>query len=255
MKYSNRHISDEELDQLFRDAHASEGQESLFVPEFWSEMEAMLPAEKKSKRGFYWIPLAATAVLFGIVLFYPPNPVEIDHLDQKQTSHLHSAPKQMENGKQNDDLSALTLSPQTHTPQNEPSVIAENTTVQSADIAINTNTKIKKTFRAQKRQLHKQEFNDNIEKEVPLQLINENRENKEDRAVILDPKDDANPHSLSLSHSELDSLNLEPRYENAPHDEIAGLPKKVSNESNQWYLELRQLVSLLICLPIRKEMS
>ena len=78
MNYSDRHISDEELDQLFRDAHASEGQEALFVPEFWSEMEAMLPAETKRKRGLYWIPVSAIAVLSLLMLFYPESTTRVD---------------------------------------------------------------------------------------------------------------------------------------------------------------------------------
>ncbi|MNU72834.1 hypothetical protein D3C71_623060 [compost metagenome] len=84
MKYSNRHISDDELDQLFRDAHAAEGQESLFVPEFWTEMEAMLPAEKKRGAFIPWISVAATVLLVFGLIFYPIGKPRISRLDTKQ---------------------------------------------------------------------------------------------------------------------------------------------------------------------------
>ena len=93
MKYANKHISDDELDQLFRDAHAAEGQEPLFVPEFWSEMEALLPAEKTKKRGVFWIPLAAAVLVFSIILLYPSGTGRIDKIAQSQHKHvadLHS---------------------------------------------------------------------------------------------------------------------------------------------------------------------
>lgn len=236
MKYSNRHISDEELDQLFRDAHASEGQEALFVPEFWSEMEAMLPAEKKSKRGFYWIPLVATAVLFGVVLFYPPNPVEINHLDQKQTSSSNSTLKQM--GNENDDLSSLTLHTQTHTPQNESSVIAENATEQTTQASeIKSNKKTVKTnFKKGRRQIYTYDpdqladFSTQHLPPVPVDLVDKTPEDRSELTVT--------PKTSEESTDESDFIRLEPRQDQVIHDGIAGLPKKVSNESNQWYLEL-----------------
>ena len=43
-------------------------------------------------------------------------------------------------------------------------------------------------------------------------------------------------HSVSLS--DLDSLNLQARYENVPHDHIEGLPTSLSKESNEWYVEV-----------------
>lgn len=226
MKYSNRHISDEELDQLFRDAHASEGQESLFVPEFWSEMEAMLPAEKKSKRGFYWIPLAATAVLFGVVLFYPPSQVEIDRLDQNQTSNSNSTLKQPGN-----ENSSLTLNTQTHTQQNAPSVIAENTTVQTTHASeIKTNKKTVKTnVKKGRRQIDTDDRNEYVT-QVPVDLVDETPKEGTDG--------DVTPKVNLESTDESDFTRLEPRQDHVIHDGISDLPKKVSNESNQWYLEL-----------------
>lgn len=84
MKYSNRHISDDELDQLFRDAHAAEGQEPLFVPEFWTEMEAMLPAEKKRGAFIPWISVAATLLLVLGLIFYPIGKPRIARLESNQ---------------------------------------------------------------------------------------------------------------------------------------------------------------------------
>lgn len=85
MKYSNRHISDDELDQLFRDAHAAEGQEPLFVPEFWTEMEAMLPAEKKRGAFIPWISVSAVILLVLGLMFYPTGKARISRLDTKPT--------------------------------------------------------------------------------------------------------------------------------------------------------------------------
>src|SRR5690606_37497672 len=76
-------ISDEELDQLFRDAHAAEGKESLFVPEFWSEMEAMLPPVKQSRSFAPWIYLAASVTLTLLILFYPSGNTDISLLPRQ----------------------------------------------------------------------------------------------------------------------------------------------------------------------------
>lgn len=221
MKYSNRHISDEELDQLFRDAHAAEGHESLFVPEFWSEMEAMLPAEKKSKRGFYWIPLAATILLFGIILFYPPNPVEINQLNQKQTSQSRSTLKQMENEN-----------------RNENSAIAENTIGQTTHASeIKTNKKTVKTnFKKGRRQIDSYDpdqiadFRTQNLPPVPVDLVNETPKER--------THNDEVPIVNVESTDETDFVRLEPRQDKVIHDGIADLPKKPFDESNQWYLEL-----------------
>ena len=85
MKNSNRHISDDELDQLFRDAHAAEGQEPLFVPEFWTEMEAMLPEEKKRGAFVPWISVAATLLLIVGLIFYPTGKPRVSALGTEQT--------------------------------------------------------------------------------------------------------------------------------------------------------------------------
>lgn len=44
-------LSDEALDQLFREAHAHEHMEPLFQDDYWDEMAALLP-EKRKKRAF-----------------------------------------------------------------------------------------------------------------------------------------------------------------------------------------------------------
>ena len=239
MKYSDRHISDEELDQLFRDAHASEGPEALFVPEFWSEMEAMLPAEKKKKRAFYWIPLAATVVLFGIILFYPSSPAKVDRLTQEK--------KQIENeskGEHEESSTLYTVKNETENDESrllsgehEENLSAFNTKGQASPSQGITKPKFKRTFIPQTNTSH-HELDNQLAEEVPLNLTNGNRENPEDKAVILNQEIDSNPHSHSASHSELDSVILEARYEAVPHEEIAALPKDLSNESSEWYAEL-----------------
>ncbi|AEA43047.1 hypothetical protein [Fluviicola taffensis] len=86
MKDAKRHISDDELDQLFRDAHAVEGSEPLFVPEFWSEMEAMLPTETKKRILLPWISLAATLALGLFLIYYPSNHSVITELAHQSTN-------------------------------------------------------------------------------------------------------------------------------------------------------------------------
>ena len=220
MRYSDRHISDEELDQLFRDAHASEGQETLFVPEFWSEMEAMLPAESRKKRGFYWVPLAAASILTGIILFYPSAPAKIDHFTQNENEEnspiLHTHTSQNENGNENEE---------------KPS--ASNTQSHVSQDLIVTKPKIKKTFVPQTN-TSPQKLNNQLIGETQPYSINKSKENPEDKIVIVNQEIDSNPHS----HSPLDSVNLQARYDNAPHDEVLALPKKSVNESNEWYAEV-----------------
>lgn len=217
MKYSDRHISDEELDQLFRDAHASEGPEALFVPEFWSEMEAMLPAESKKKRGLYWIPLASACVLAGIVWFYPSHTEKIDRLVQNKKQ----SERQLVQNAEKQQLPA----------------VAENSSAPSSETA--AGTPMNRVSGTQKQQVHLQRLNtqkeNRLTEKLPQNTANEPR--------IIQIATDLNPHSLRSgsvadSYSDLDSLSLEARYESVPHEEIAPLPQKTTHESNEWYVEL-----------------
>lgn len=223
MKYSDRHISDEELDQLFRDAHAAEGQEALFVPEFWSEMEAMLPAEKRKKRGVYWIPLASALVLIGIVWFYPSNPAQIDRLQKKQVR----AEQENKSG----------LAQTGGSQPNDAAVLEENSTEDLASAAetILTSPKVKTTRKIQKGTNPDTLADDMI------------HVGSDDRASFLgrtpnkqeSEKEKTNeaPGLAPDSRNELDSIKLEARFERVPHEEIANLPEKGSHESNEWYVE------------------
>jgi hypothetical protein len=227
MKYSDRHISDEELDQLFRDAHASEGQEALFVPEFWSEMEAMLPAETKKKRGFYWIPLTAAVILIGTLLIYPLNPVKIERIAHQ--------PNENKIGSGSVAIETYQLK------EKETSVIADNSAAQSSE-QVSGKSQIKTTFRAPKTHLRatdlRNQKNTAVVEEMPQNPQGENRipQNPENTVVVTNP----DPHSHSDSHSvsEDDFVRLEPRYESVPHEEITPLPELKSRESNEWYAEL-----------------
>ncbi|WP_343637448.1 hypothetical protein [Fluviicola sp.] len=230
MKYSDRHISDEELDQLFRDAHASEGPEALFVPEFWSEMEAMLPAEPKKKRGLYWIPLASAFVLAGIVWFYPSHSEKVDRLVQNEKQSGN------ENEKQDEGLFVQSGK------EKQLPVMAENSSVPSSEAAVNTQH-INTSFRAPEKQVHTQSPGKRIKaflaEEEPVNAIDgNNTQQTPENSIVLTPNPEADPHTVSHSHSELDSLNLEARYERVPHEEIAPLPEKTAQESNEWYAEL-----------------
>jgi hypothetical protein len=228
MKYSNRHISDEELDQLFRDAHASEGQESLFVPEFWSEMEAMLPTEKKSKRGFYWIPLAATLVLFGLMLLYPENRAQIDTLKQQQVPFAENKSNQNESE----------TNPTVASNQSNPnSIKPENTFVQHSNNTTNLKPRVRTIFQTPKKQLVNGDSHETIDspsKDIPsgsvVPTVVEIKKNT--------PEEQMPVALTSEANDQLDFKPLAPRQDRVIHDGIADLPKKPSGESNQWYLEL-----------------
>lgn len=217
MKYSDRHISDEELDQLFRDAHASEGQESLFVPEFWSEMEAMLPAEKRKKRGFYWIPVAATAVLIAVLLFYPQNQAQISTLKQR----TNIAENEMHQNELKDNSAV----------QTENTGIQRNSTPAGTVVRNKINTSFRLPGKQSSDQVNQKQHLRSVSN-PPLPPVQENNlsENPDNLVVA----SELNTEVIN----DLDSIRLEPRNEKIIHEEIAALPKKISNESNQWYVEL-----------------
>lgn len=234
MKYSDRHISDEELDQLFRDAHASEGQEALFVPEFWSEMEAMLPAETKKKRSFYWIPLTAAVILIGTLFIYPLNPVKIEHIAHKQNE---------------DKIGSSSAAAEPYlVNEKETSVVGDNSAAQSPE-QVSGKSQIKTTFGTPKKHLRaadlRNQKNIAVVEETPQNPEEENRIQNPENTIVAtnpDPNSVSDPHShsdsRSVSDSEDDFVRLEPRYESVPHEEITPLPELKSRESNEWYAEL-----------------
>lgn len=64
-----QNYSDNELDDLFREAHNATELSSDFQPSFWEEMEALLPEKKQKRRtGIFWWTTAALLVL-GVTLF------------------------------------------------------------------------------------------------------------------------------------------------------------------------------------------
>lgn len=222
MKYSNRHISDDELDQLFRDAHASEGPEPLYVPEFWSEMEALLPQQQQKKRGFYWIPLAAAVILFSTLLFYPPSATEIAKVKQ------HAANEETTNSDK-DQAAPVTEnnSGQTTAQVNEeiPAATSDFQTGQRVRAPFNTPRRITPNNDPAFRVVH-------IDPPVPGVVGS---------TPVEEPVEDAVSATIpvpeSVEHAD-DAFSLEPRTEKIIHDEVAGLPKKTPRESNQWYVEL-----------------
>ncbi len=170
MKYSNRHISDDELDQLFRNAHAAEGQESLFVPEFWTEMEAMLPAEKKRSAFIPWISVSAVILLVLGLIFYPTGKARISDLHTKSTTVLA---KDHQEDKEN------TTSVNT-TETTKPETVIENGQITSTvepslpvnRTRVNTRTRIRtgnKTIRPAQNEVLTNEENPVLEKEAPVQ--------------------------------------------------------------------------------------
>lgn len=64
-----QNYSDNELDDLFREAHNATELSSDFQAEFWDEMEMLLPEKKQKRRaGIFWWTSAALLVL-GVTLF------------------------------------------------------------------------------------------------------------------------------------------------------------------------------------------
>lgn len=106
MKFSQEHMSDSDLDQLFRDAHAAEGVETLFVPEFWTEMESMLPATNK-RRLVPWYVYAASLFVVTSLFFVPIRQPRITALEKKSVPS-ESASSDLVATQNNEDVSAST---------------------------------------------------------------------------------------------------------------------------------------------------
>jgi len=83
--------NDQDIDQLFKGAQAPEP--APFQESFWSEMEAMLPAQKRKKVGFWWIisGAATLALLVGGTFLYVNQSGQTTHtLAAKSTSHANT---------------------------------------------------------------------------------------------------------------------------------------------------------------------
>lgn len=171
MKYSNRHISDDELDQLFRNAHAAEGQEPLFVPEFWTEMEAMLPAEKKRRGAFIpWISVSAVILLVLGLIFYPTGKARIAHFDTKSTTVLAKDDQKTQEQHTSDHLSETTK-PETVIENGQTTSTVEPSVPVNRN-RVNTRTRIRtgnKTIQPVQNEVLTNEMNRNLEKEEPVQ--------------------------------------------------------------------------------------
>lgn len=67
MNFSDKNSTDQELDNLFRRAHANELPPPPFKDSFFEEIEGLLPSAEKKRRGiiFWWI-IPAAAILVGL---------------------------------------------------------------------------------------------------------------------------------------------------------------------------------------------
>lgn len=88
--------SDEDIDNLFQDA--AKQQEIPFREEFWTEMEALLPQQKKKSRAIYWLAGAFVGIIgLSSLLFIQEDSLENKHLTagkeslQIKTLELHVA--------------------------------------------------------------------------------------------------------------------------------------------------------------------
>lgn len=88
--------SDEDIDNLFQDA--AKQQEIPFREEFWTEMEALLPQQKKKSRAIYWLAGAFVGIIgLSSLLFIQEDSLENKHLStgrenlQIKTLELHAS--------------------------------------------------------------------------------------------------------------------------------------------------------------------
>lgn len=72
-----RNYSDKELDELFREAHDATELSSDFQPEFWDEMEMLLPEKKQKKSAgmFWWTSAAILVVAVGYFISTAEQPI------------------------------------------------------------------------------------------------------------------------------------------------------------------------------------
>ncbi len=66
MNQSTNGLNDNEMDGLFREAHAETTPIPAFEESYWNEMEALLPAKKKKIFVWWWFPISA-AILAGFI--------------------------------------------------------------------------------------------------------------------------------------------------------------------------------------------
>lgn len=226
MNYSNRHISDEELDQLFRDAHAAEGQEPLFVSEFWSEMEAMLPEEKKNRAFLPWISIAATALLMLGLVFYPGENPELSRLNTNETALVKASSK---------DLTE-------NTPVEQPSETSANETESAASNSpaekVTQTLRLQTTFRPRIRMNAEIPSSNRMQAETPDDRETNPATQTPDEAVLAGNSEETKPGENNLNEDpNVDRLEIKGLAENGAR-EIEPLQKNLSPEENSWYMEL-----------------
>ncbi|ASS50127.1 MAG: hypothetical protein A3D31_11200 [Candidatus Fluviicola riflensis] len=80
--------NDQDIDRLFKGAKAPEP--AAFQESFWSEMEAMLPEQKRKKAVFWWIASGAVTLvlLAGSVFWITSQPTEHIRLNAQTTPFL-----------------------------------------------------------------------------------------------------------------------------------------------------------------------
>ncbi|MDR0801315.1 hypothetical protein [Fluviicola sp.] len=222
MKYSNRHISDEELDQLFRNAHAAEGQEPLFVPEFWSEMETLLPPEKKNRAFLLWISVAAVVLLLLELGWSPVGKPKISHLDTNQVILANAGQK---NTTEN---TAVEMVSEASANVTSSSVLSEMVALKldsHTNSSLRVRATIPKTFELQTPG-ENEKLGEGKQQALTGRLLPEN---------IAETKQGKN--SLMEEDLNIDWLEIKELTEDRSR-EIEPLQNRVNPEENSWYLEL-----------------
>jgi hypothetical protein len=220
MKNAKRHMSDDELDQLFRDAHAAEGTEPLFVPEFWSEMEAMLPPSQKKRILLPWISIAATITIGLFLMYYPSNPSIITSFSHQGQPLSETRESEKLENKTNQELLSGTDTP------------AQNKTLISPEMEQSHQVNVQKSRLIPRLKKETKPFFEEELAKVDHPILN-----KESSPIDSAPLNEQGTHSEDLSFTKLEVIGLE-----GNTDEIRVPQRTLNNDlppsMNKWYLEL-----------------
>lgn len=162
-----QNYSDNELDDLFREAHNATELSSDFQSSFWEEMEALLPQKKQKRRaGFFWWTTAALLVL-GVTLFVVND-------EEKSTNQ----PKTIARIKNNSKL--------IHTFKNKPKYTEQSSVTQKE-----THPTAKSTNESNDRLVQQQLLNESVEaqvdKHLTVKLMEDNNQSTiENTANVID---------------------------------------------------------------------
>lgn len=163
-----QNYSDNELDDLFREAHNATELSSDFQPSFWEEMEALLPQKKQKRRaGFFWWTTAALLVL-GVTIFVVND-------EEKSTNQ----PKTIAGNKNNSKL--------IHTFKNKPKYTEQSSVTQKETHPTAKSTNESNDRLVQQQQLLNESVEAQVDKHLTVKLMEDNNQSTiENTANVID---------------------------------------------------------------------